>query len=600
MSHSSSAPEAALVDSLLALFAQGRLNEAGVLARQLTAACPDWGFGFKALAITLQVQGDVNAALAATLEAARLLPDDAEVHNNLGLVLSSLNRSVEAEAALRRALALSSDYAEAHNNLAIALLEQDRPAAASASLRRALELKPDYVKARNKLGLALQAQGRMGEAVLAYRASLALHPLYADAHSNLLLCLSQLENVDAAALTAEQQRYADCFEAPLRPHWPAHPNGRDPERVLRIGVVSGDLREHPVAALVEPVLAALANSARLTLHAYSNHAVHDHVSARLRQHFAGWTPIVGWDDAAVAARIAADAIDVLIDLSGHTAHNRLPVFARKPAPVQASAIGYPGSTGLAAIDYYLTDPLMLPPGQFDQQFSEALVHLPLARPRAPAALAPPVNRLPAIDNGYLTFGSFNRPGKLSRTVVALWSQLLRALPTARMLIGAMPADLSHDELASLFALNGVARQRLDFFPRTDMAAYLALHQRVDVCLDSFPCTGGATTLHALYMGVPTLTLAGASAAGHQGSGILRHLGLPGFIAADGGEFVALGAALAHDLDALAAIRASLRGRFAAGDAVDGGPHGVELALRAMWRRWCAGLAPAPLRIDPAT
>ena len=593
-----SAPDAAVVDGLLALFAQGRIDEAGTLTRTLTQQFPGWGFGFKALAITLQMRGDSNGALAAMLDAARLLPDDAEVHNNLGLVLTALQRAPEAENTLRRALAIKPGYAEAHNNLAIALYDQGKLSAAAASVQRAIELKPDYVKAHNNLGMVLQAQSRMGEAVAAYRRTLALHPLYADAHSNLLFCLSQVEHVDANALLAEHARYAERFEAPLRPHWPAHVNRRDPQRQLRIGIVSGDLREHPVAAFLEPVLAVLARSPGLSLHAYSNHAQDDAVSARLRALFASWTHINALDDDSAAARIEHDAIDILIDLSGHTAHNRLPVFARKPAPLQASWIGYPGTTGLAAMDYYLTDSYMLPPGQFDHLFSEKLVHLPVSAPFLPSPLSPPVNRLPAIDNGYLTFGSFNRPSKLSRPVIALWSRVLRAVPSARMLLAAMPADDSNDDIAALFALNGVARRRLDFYPRSDMASYLALHHRVDVCLDTFPYSGGTTTLHAQYMGVPTITLAGETAAGRQGASIMRHAGLLEFIAHDEAEFTAIGAALPADLGKLAAIRASLRGTLALPSSadLDGVGHGVELALRAMWRRWCAGEPAAPLEV----
>lgn len=596
-----SAPDAATIDALLALFAQGALQDAGDLARQLTTRFPDYGFGWKALAITLQLSGQVDSALAAMLEAARLLPLDAEVHNNLGLVLTSLTRSVEAEQALRRALSLAPDYAEAHNNLAIALLDQGKLAASFASLQRALALKPDYVKAHNNLGMVLQAQGRIGEAVSAYRRALALHPLYADAHSNLLFCLSQAESLDPPTLFAEHGRYAERFEAPLRAHWPVHLNERSPERVLRVGVVSGDLRDHPVAAFVEPVLARLAASTGLALHAYSNHPVQDAVTRRLHRHFASWTSIVGADDGAVAARIESDAIDVLLDLSGHTAHNRLPVFARKPAPLQASWIGYPCTTGLAAMDYYLSDALMLPPGQFDPQFSERLLLLPLAAPFQPSPLAPPVNQLPALANGYLTFGSFNRPSKLSRPVVALWSTLLRALPTARMLIAGMPVDGGADELAALFALNGIARQRLDFVARADMAHYLALHHRVDVCLDTFPYTGGTTTMHALSMGVPTLTIAGRTAPGRQGAANMSHIGLAEFVAADQDEFLAIGSALARDLGQLAAIRAGLTARFKAQSA--GGMEQVganlELALRTVWRRWCTGQPPVPLQIHPA-
>ncbi|WP_426110107.1 tetratricopeptide repeat protein [Massilia sp. PWRC2] len=593
-----SAPDTAVIDGLLAKFAQGNMAEAGLLAQQLTEQYPDWGFGYKALGIALQSQSQVGAAVEAMAHSVRLLPDDAEVHNNYGLTLTGLRRAAEAEQVLRRALALAPDYAEAHNNLAIALLDQGKLAAAELSLQRALQRKPDYIKAHNNLAMVLQAQGRLGEAVSAYRRTLALHPLYADAHSNMLFCLSQMEEIDTASLQAEHGAYAERFEAPLRPHWPQHTNRRDSERVLRIGIVSGDLRDHPVAAFCEPVLAVLAQRPGLQLHAYSNHPVEDAVTARLKHHFAHWTTIAGSADAVVAARIEQDGIDILIDLAGHTAHNRLPVFARKPAPLQASWIGYPGSTGLAAMDYYLTDPFMLPPGQFDHQFSEKLLHLPVSAPFLPSPLSPAVNRLPASDNGYLTFGSFNRPSKLSAAVVALWSRVLRALPAARMLLASMPADGSNDALAAQFALNGIARQRLDFYPRADMASYLALHQRVDICLDTFPYSGGTTTLHALYMGVPTVTLLGSTAAGCQGASIMRHSGLPQLIADDADDFVAIAVAQANDLAALATIRAQLRGCFTtpSSSTMDGIALGLELALRAIWQRWCAQQAPAPLQI----
>jgi predicted O-linked N-acetylglucosamine transferase (SPINDLY family) len=597
-----SAPGAAVIDGLLALFSQGKLVEAGRLARQLTAEYPDWGFGFKALGIALQVQGQVAAAAEAMAHSVRLLPDDAEVHNNYGLTLTGLRRAAEAETVLRRAVALAPGYAEAHNNLAVALLDQGKLAAAELSSQRALQLKPDYIKAHNNLAMVLQAQGRLGEAVGAYRRTLALDPLYADAHSNMLFCLSQLESISTATLQAEHAAYAERFEAPLRPHWPQHANLRDSERVLRVGFVSGDLRDHPVAAFFEPALAVLAQRPGLQLHAYSNHPVEDAVTARLKDHFAHWTTIAGSDDAVVAARIEQDGIDILIDLAGHTAHNRLPVFARKPAPLQASWIGYPGSTGLSAMDYYITDAFMMPPGQFDHQFTEKLAHLPISAPFLPSPLAPAVNRLPALANGYLTFGSFNRPSKLSGAVVALWSRVLRALPTSRMLLASMAADGANDALVAQFALNGIPRQRLDFYPRTDMASYLALHLRVDICLDTFPYSGGTTTLHALHMGVPTLTLLGTTAAGCQGASIMRHGGLPEFVAADPDQFLAIAVAQADDLGALALKRSHLRELFStpSANAMYGTALSLEMALRAMWRRWCAHQPPAPLHIGLPT
>jgi predicted O-linked N-acetylglucosamine transferase (SPINDLY family) len=304
-----------------------------------------------------------------------------------------------------------------------------------------------------------------------------------------------------------------------------------------------------------------------------------------------WHPIAGFSDAALAEKISGDGIDILIDLAGHTAENRLLTFARKPAPIQVSWMGYPGTTGLRAMDYYLADRYFLPPGAFDSQFTEKLVHLPASAPFLPDEGAPPVNALPALSKGYITFGSFNRLTKLRPSVIALWSRLLRALPDAHMVLGGMPREGSYDALIGWFAREGIVRERLSFYARCPMPAYLALHHQVDMCLDTFPYTGGTTTNHALWMGVPTLTLAGHTPPGRQGAAMLGHVGLEAFVAEDEKDFQEKGLSWAADLAALAAVRAGLRERCERSPMrrPDVIAAGLESALRNMWQRWCAGL-----------
>jgi predicted O-linked N-acetylglucosamine transferase (SPINDLY family) len=254
-------------------------------------------------------------------------------------------------------------------------------------------------------------------------------------------------------------------------------------------------------------------------------------------------------------------------------------------------MGYPGTTGLNAMDYYLADRYFLPRGVFDSQFTEKLVYLSASAPFLPEEGAPPVNALPALNKGYLTLGSFNRLSKLSPAAIALWSRLLRALPDARMVLGGMPEGGSYHTLIDWFAREGVVRERLSFYPRCGTSAYLALHHQVDICLDTFPYTGGTTTNHALWMGVPTLSLAGQTPAGRQGAALLSHVGLETFVAADGADFEQKGLLWAGDLAALAGVRAGLRERC------ERSPirrpeviaAGLERALRTMWQRWCAGL-----------
>jgi predicted O-linked N-acetylglucosamine transferase (SPINDLY family) len=349
-----------------------------------------------------------------------------------------------------------------------------------------------------------------------------------------------------------------------------------------------------VASFIAPIFRSLAGQPGLSLHAYHNFPAHDHVTAELRALVPQWRDIAELDDVAVERLIRADGIDILIDLSGPTAYNRLPVFARKPAPLQATWIGYPGTTGLSTIDYLLTDRHLVPPGRFDEQFTEKLAYLPLSAafmpsPRAPALLPPP-----ALKNGYLTFGSFNRLSKFGPHVIAVWGKLLRALPDARLVLAGMPEGGSgYEQMRGWLQDAGIAPERVRFHPRMAMDDYLALHNEIDLCLDTFPYSGGTTTFHALYMGVPTLTLAGKTMAGRQTVCVLEHNKLTQFIAEDAEDFVRKGIAASRDLAGLAELRARLRADSPlwAADAVPRIANGLENALRLMWERWCAELPP---------
>jgi protein O-GlcNAc transferase len=446
----------------------------------------------------------------------------------------------------------------------------------------------------------LIALGRYAEAEAGFRQALTIRPESAHAHSNLLFCLTHDERVDAAALFAEHCRFGQQFEAPLRAHWTPHSNSRDPERCLQIGFLSPDFRNHAVANFIEPVLAELKNFRQLSLHAYYSHPVEDHVTLRLREHIHHWHPVAGIADTTLADRIRADGIDILIDLSGHTAHHRLQTFAHKTGtatgqldwlPRHHRPAGHgllPSRTAFFCLS-----------ASFDEQFTEKIVRLPASAPFLPFADAPAVSLLPALSRGHVTFGSFNRPTKISPSVIALWSQLLRAVPNSRMLLGAMRPDGRADQLIEDFARNGVSRDRLRLHSRCDMKTYLTLHQDVDVCLDTFPYTGGTTTLHALWMGVPTLTMAGSTVPGRPGASVLGHVGLEAFIAGNPADFVDQGVASAVNPESLARLRTELRQRLR--QSAMGQPQlvaaGLERALRIMWRRWCAQLPAEAFAVD---
>lgn len=568
---------------------QGRLTEAEAGCRRAIELRPDLAVVHSNLAMLLDRQGRFVEAEASCRRALELEPNLAEAHNNLAMVLNKEGHFKDSEASCRQAIELKPELAEAHSNLANVLRKQDRPGEAEACCRRALELKPEFADAHSNLGAALMDQGQLAEAAASYRRALAIQPDLTAAHQDLLFCLSHGGEIAPQALFDEHLRFADRFEAPLRYAWPRHQNSREPDRQLRVGFVSSDFREHAMAHFMEPLFSQLAHDTGLSLYAYSNHAVEDGVTRRLRSHVSHWNQVCTLSDEMLAAKVQADGIDILVDLTGHTANSRLLAFARKPAPIQCGWIGYLGTSGLKCIDYYLADRYFLPPGDFDRYFTEKIVYLPAVATFQPSLDAPGVNPLPALTSGRFTFGSFSRISKLNPGVIALWSQLLRELPESQILIGAMPRDGRHQAISGWFHDQGIAPERLQFHPRSDFQTYFALHHQVDLCLDPFPFTGATTTSHALWMGVPTLTLTGQAATARLGPALLHHTGLDAFIAHSPRDFVEKGIYWANHLESLAQLRAGMRERFLRSPI--GQPalvaQGLSDSFRQMWRDWCA-------------
>jgi protein O-GlcNAc transferase len=575
---------------------QGMLPQAEACYRAAIVRKPDFVDAIYALANLLDADGRHGDAAACYRRVIELKPDSAHAYTNLGSALNAQGALSEEELCYRRAIELKPDLSVAHANLGKALKQQGRLAEAKTSYQQAIEFKPDFAEAHCNLGTLHLEQGELAQAEACYRRSLAIMPDFAVAYSNLLFCLSHSPEINAADLFAEHRKFGEHFEKPLRQEWVGHANSRDPHRALNVGFVSADLRDHPVAILTEPILSHVARCPRLALHAFVNQVVEDRITARLRQHFRRWHQVVHLSEAALSEKIRQEGIDILIDLSGHTANNRLLTFARKPAPIQVSWLGYMGSTGLTSMDYYLGDRYMLPIELLHTQFTEQLVHLPAITSFLPSEDAPPINRLPALENGYTTFGSFNRASKLNRGSIGLWAQLLRALPEARMILGNMRAQSEVDMVLMWFEHAGVARERLTFRPACDRKDYLKMHHGVDICLDTLPFTGFTTTLHAMWMGVPTLTLTGGTVTGRQSTAMLSHVGLEAFISRDKAEFVDRGIALAATPAVVADLRSTLRERMNASPI--GQPEKVAAGflevLRTMWTRWCAGLPPTSL------
>jgi predicted O-linked N-acetylglucosamine transferase (SPINDLY family) len=534
------------------------------------------------------------------------------------VALKDLGLLEVAEESYRRALDLKPDYAEAWNNLGIVLMELGRSEEAEASYRRVLLLHPGHALAHSNLGNALQAQGRFEEAVSSYRRALELDSGYAGAYGSLGNVLRHLGHIDAALdciRRAMELGHADpysrflfmrnCSESQADPSWldQAREFGRmvswkaaerftewsceaAPTR-LRVGMVSGDYSNHPVGYFLEGLLAAM-DPERIELIAYTTGSRSDDLTARIRPYFSGWKSLVGLNDKAAAQLIHDDGVHVLLDLAGHTAMNRLPVFAWKPAPVQASWLGYFATTGVAEMDYLLADEVGVPEAQRGD-FTERVWYLPDTRlcftpPAYDLAVSPP----PALAKGHVTFGCFQRLDKVNDAVLAVWGRILGALPDARLRwqckwFGDATVKAG---LCERLRQHGIDPARVDLVGPAPRQDYLAAHAEVDMTLDTFPYTGGTTTCEALWMGVPTVTLAGGTLLARQGASLLTAAGLVDWVAESEDEYVAKALGFAADLDGLSRLRASLRERVLASPVFDAGrfARNFEDALWGMWQR----------------
>jgi protein O-GlcNAc transferase len=535
----------------------------------------------------------ISEAIACYCRALELKPDYAEAYNNLGNALNDQRKLQDAVACYHRCLELKPDYAEAYNNLGNALKDQRKLQDAVACYHRSLELKPDYAEAYNNLGNALRDQGNVDEAVACYRQTLHLNSTLTATHSNLLYTLHYRTGVTLAVLAEAHTEYDRQHAQPIHDATITYKNVRDPNRRLRLGFVSPDLGSHPVGYFLVRFLENLSKEQYDTT-CYSSRVIKDGMTDRLQAAATQWRDVIGMSDERLAEQIRVDCIDILVDLSGHTADNRLLVFARKAVPIQITWIGYEGTTGLSTMDYLVADRYVVPQ-ESKQFYREQVLQMPDGYLcYDPPTVGPPVGPLPALQNRYVTFGSFNDLAKITPEVVAVWADILRQIPTAHLLLKSRGLEDQgvKERYRDLFAGQGVEAQRLEFLPASVYAEYLATYQQVDVALDPFPFSGSATTCEALWMGVPVITCPGETFASRHSLSHLSNVGLTETIAHDLDEYVELAVALAGNLPRLAAIRARLREQMAAAPLCDGPRFAKNLTalLREVWRKWVEQLA----------
>jgi predicted O-linked N-acetylglucosamine transferase (SPINDLY family) len=526
----------------------------------------------------------------------------------------------------RIVLKLSPGHREALHNLGNAYLREDRLPEAAAVFERLLEVDPRVAHARVSLGVAYHMMGNYDQAIAQYvlalgsddklamahvnlsetlkdvghyaeaiehcRRAIKVEPGHTGARSNLLLISNYTSDVGDATILEEAREFGAVAAHRARAF--SHtPNVSEAERLLRVGFVSGDLRSHAVGHFIEGAFSALARDAheRLQLVAYCTTHCDDAVSRRIRPSFhGGWNTVGDLNDEALAKRIREDEIDLLIDLSGHTAHNRLPMFAWKPAPVQATWLGYLCTTGLREIDYVIGDELTLPPAAArhftEQAWRMADSYLCFTPPADETRVGP----LPALANGFVTFGGFNNFAKVNEFVVSLWSKVLHAVPRSRLLLKSpqLRDAAFRDAVWNRFGVQGIDSDRLILRPPAPRGQYLATFNEVDIALDTYPYPGITTTVESLWMGVPVVTLAGESFKSRQGLGLLTNAGLPECVAATDEQFVEIAQRLAADSSRLADIRQSLRSALQASPVFDASrfSRDFEAAIRGMWREWC--------------
>ncbi len=538
-----------------------------------------------------QSMGRAEEAIACYRKQIRLTPDDPQSHSHLAAALRINGHLNDAILSYREVIRLAPNHAQGHLALGDALRADHEPAKAELAYRQSLRINPNHAETLNNLGFSLMTQGRVEEALDCYRQALRIKPGLSIAQSNLALFMNYSPDSDAASVAREYRRWAKKHgRSPVKP--PVFTNSRNPDRRLRVGYLSPAFREHPVGFFIDSFLGRHDQSA-VESYCYAHIGKPDGVTERLRSYAHHWRWTRGCSDNEIQQMIQQDQIDILVVAANHTAGHQMAMVSQKPAPIQVSWLeGPPVTTGLTAMDYVITDRFQSPPGQDDQLFTESVYRMPDGYVcYQPPADAPEVAPLPALKNRHITFGCFNALSKINATVIQLWAQVLHRVPGSRLLMKTWPFkdELVRDRYLFLFAEHGIERSRIDLeqaVPRTKLLA--AYTDRVDISLDPFPYSGGVTTLEALWMGVPVVTLNPAHHAVRHSVSHLSNMGLQELIADTEADYVERVVELCADIDRLTSLRASLRSRMSASPVCDADKfvRNLEHAYRQMWHHWC--------------
>lgn len=579
----------ALVNLGKALKDQGKLDEAVANYQQALQINPNSAEAHCNLGVVFTVLGKFDEAVTSFQRALQLEPDMAKAHNNLGVTLKDQGKLDEALACFQRALLIKPACAETISNVGSALAAQGKLDEAVAKFERSVELAPESADALVNMGNALTGQGKLDEAITSCQRALDIKPDYAEAHSNLLLTRQYVPGVTLEGLAREHAEWNRRHAEPLKVDWKKRTGRFNADKRIRIGFVSPDLGCHPVGYFLISTFERL-NAEDFASICYSDRAQADDLTLRFKTAASQWYDTAGMTNKSLAEKIRADEIDILFDLSGHTAGNRLLLFARKPAPIQVTWAGYVGTTGLEAMDFLMADRYHVPIHS-EPHYQETVIRLPDAYVcYEPPAEAPPVASLPALSNGSVTFGSFNNPSKLNADVVAVWAEILRRVDCSRLLLKYRGFnDVSNRQrVENLFSSQDVDTQRIMLEGSSPRDELLASYSRVDVALDTFPYSGGLTTCESLWMGVPVVTCPGETFAGRHSLSHLSNVGLPQTVCTSHDGYIQCAVELGNDLPELAHVRSGLRDKMANSPLCDAESftRSFETECRRIWMKLC--------------
>jgi predicted O-linked N-acetylglucosamine transferase (SPINDLY family) len=565
----------------------GRFKDAEDLLRRAIASNGGLSEYHYNLSLALGALGKNGEALSALREAVRLEPGFQLAHSNLGGLLLAGDQLDEAEPILRRAVELDPKEPSAHANLGRLLRNRGRLDEAEQKFRSAIAVAPFNAQPWNMLGSCLREMGRVGEAIGAFQSALRAMPQFREAHSNLCYALHLEAGVTAGQILAEHREWARKFADPLREQIRGHANDRNPDRSLRVGYVSPDFRGHCQSLFTIPLFQKHDRSA-VRVYCYSNVPEPDAMTAQIRYVVDEWRDISKLNDEQAADIIRADGIDLLVDLTLHMTGNRLPIFARRPAPVQMTWLGYPSTTGMSQIDYRISDPHLDGWESAVESYSEKTVRLPHTFwCYRPFEGMPEVNDLPASSASGVTFGCFNSFAKVNDPTLDLWAAVLSRVKGSSMVLRA-PAGSSRARVTERLSKRGIRPERIQFVDRLPQRQYMQLYQRIDINLDTTPYTGHTTTLDSLWMGVPVVTISGETAVSRGSASILQNVGVSELIAKDTNQFADLATQLAGDLPRLSGLRRSLRERMKSSLLMNEQQFArdMEALYRLAWRSWC--------------